>query len=69
VSKRKEVKELLATARAQGWRVEATRSGHYKLYSPHSGGIVVVGGTPGDRYALAKAVTRMRRYGFLWKGR
>jgi hypothetical protein len=35
----------------------------------HSGGIVVVGGTPGDRYALAKAVTRMRRYGFLWKGR
>jgi hypothetical protein len=69
VSKRKELNELLHEARAQGWRVERTASGHYKLYSPTGHGIVVVGGTPSDRRALAKNVARMRRYGFEWKGR
>lgn len=69
VSPRKEVKELLAAARAQGWRVEPTRSGHYLLYAPSGDGIVTVGGTPGDRKALAHSVARMRRYGFQWKGR
>jgi hypothetical protein len=68
VSARKEVKELLAAARAQGWGVELRKSGHYFLYSPSGDGIVTLAATPGDRRAVVKTVARMRRYGFKWKG-
>jgi hypothetical protein len=69
VSRRKELKELLAAARAQEWRVELGKGGHYKLYAPDGVHIVLVGGTSSDRRALDNDVSRMRRYGFRWKGR
>jgi predicted RNA binding protein YcfA (HicA-like mRNA interferase family) len=69
VSPRKELKEMLAAARAQGWRVEQRRSGHYLLYAPDGVHIVTVAGTPSDRRAIEITAARMRRYGFRWKGR
>jgi hypothetical protein len=53
VSPRKELKDLLAAAAAQGWRVERRRSGHYALYAPDGVGIVIAAGTPSDRRALS----------------
>jgi hypothetical protein len=69
VSPRKELKELLAAAREQGWRVKRLPSGHFMLYAPDGVNKVTVGGTPSDRRAITITVARMRRYGFRWRGR
>ena len=69
VSLRRDFKELLAEAETQGWTVKRTARGHYQLLAPDAKTIVVIAGTPGDRRALIITVSRMRRYGFRWKGR
>ena len=69
MSLKKDLHEILAEARRQGWRVELTRSGHYKLYAPDEARIVVTGSTPSSPRALVKLVARMRSLGFKWKGR
>lgn len=66
---RKDMETVIRDARRQGWRVEHTRGGHWRLYSPDGAGIIHVSGTPGDARAVLKAVATMRRYGFVWKGR
>lgn len=64
----KEVTKLLREARRQGWRVEKRRK-HYQLYSPDGRGIVNVPTTPSSRRTIMNRITRMRHYGFEWKGR
>jgi hypothetical protein len=66
---KKEIKELLAAAQKQGWRVEIGRGGHYKLFSPDGKCLVTMSSTPSDRHAIDNTVARMRRCGFKWKGR
>jgi hypothetical protein len=68
VSLRKEVKELLREAERQGWRVER-RSRHYMLFAPDGKGKVTIASTPSTPRAITHSVARMRRYGFVWKGR
>lgn len=69
VTPRKDMGAVLAEARRQGWRVEKTRNGHWALYAPNGSDIVHVSGTPRDASAVTKVVTKMRKYGFEWKGR
>lgn len=68
-SAKKDLKEVVAAAERQGWRVEATKKGHLKFFAPDAENIVTTGGTPSDHRALANLIARLRRYGFEWKGR
>lgn len=65
---RKEMKELVAAAQAQGWRVEQTSKGHWRLYAPDGVHIVHLPGTPSDHRSFDNCVAKMRQYGFVWKG-
>lgn len=65
----KELKEVVAAAEKQGWRVERTKKGHLMFYAPDGVNIVNAGGTPSDHRALANLISRMRNHGFIWKGR
>ncbi len=70
MSLKKDLHAVLREAENQGWRVELRRGGHYKLYPPGGRGIpITTGSTPSDRRALRNRIARMRRYGFVWKGR
>jgi predicted RNA binding protein YcfA (HicA-like mRNA interferase family) len=64
-----ETKQLLDEARKQGWVVERTRNGHWRLRAPDGVTTVIVAGTSGDQNSIQHAVARMRRVGFVWKGR
>lgn len=64
-----ELTKILKAAEKQGWRVERTKKGHYKLYAPDGKNIVTAPGTPGRGRAVANLVSQLRRYGFQWKGR
>jgi hypothetical protein len=63
---RKELKELLREAEAQGWRVQHGGK-HVKAYAPDGRTIVTLPSTPGG--SLAPYIARMRRAGLRWKGR
>ncbi len=67
-SPKKELKKIFAAAEEQGWRVGDTKDG-WQLFAPDGENIVTVHGTPSDHRALANTVSRMRQYGFKWKGR
>ncbi len=69
MASKKEIKELLAEAERQGWRVEKSPGGHWKLYAPNGRDLVVLPSTPSSSRTLANIVARMRRSGFIWKGR
>jgi hypothetical protein len=64
----KEVKELVKTAKKQGWRVTETKKG-YLLHDPSGVHSESVHKTPSDRRNLRNALSRMRHFGFEWKGR
>lgn len=65
----KELRQLLREARRQGWRVERTKKGHYKLWPPDGGPPEILPGTPSDWRSLKNAIARLRRRGFRWEGR
>ena len=60
---------VVRAAERQGWRAELGRGGHWKLYAPDGKTIVTAASTPGARSSIDKTVSRMRHYGFVWKGR
>lgn len=66
--KKKEIKEMIKELEAQGWRVEK-KTKHYQAFSPDGQGIVTFSATPSDHRSAANTVSRLRRYGFKWKGR
>ncbi len=62
-----ELQDIIKEARAQGWRVERTKSGHWKFTPPDkTKKPIFTGGTPGDRRALRNHLAQMRRAGFRW---
>lgn len=63
------MEKVIREARKQGWRVEKTRSGHWRLYSPDGRDIVHAAGTPGSRRSVASTIADLRKCGFRWKGR
>ena len=64
----KEVKELVRAAKKQGWRVRETTKG-YLLFDPSGRHKESVHKTPSDWRSLRHSLSRMKRYGFEWKGR
>lgn len=64
-----DVKRLLDEAERQGWRVERTKRGAYRLFAPNSVGIVTIHATPSDHRWMKNAISLMRRHGFIWEGR
>ena len=66
----RDVRQLVAALREQGWRVELTKNGHYRAYPPAGAGSpVFLPGTPSDHRSLANTIALLRRRGFAWKGR
>lgn len=60
----REVEDLADLARHQGWRVERTRSGHWRFLPPNpSLPAVVASGTPSDWRALRNFRAQLRRSG------
>jgi hypothetical protein len=53
----------------QGWRVEPTKSGHWRCYAPDGEHIVHLAGTPSDRRSINNALAKLREYGFQWPPR
>ena len=64
----KEVKEMVAAAREQGWEVKEKKMG-WALYDPSGEHMEMLHKTPSDPRGLRHSASRMRRYGFEWKGR
>ena len=60
------VKELIVQLQKEGWTVEHSKGGHYKITSPR-GGVVFVGATPSDHRALRNVERYLKREG--WKPR
>jgi predicted RNA binding protein YcfA (HicA-like mRNA interferase family) len=63
------MEDVVRAARRQGWRVEKTKGGHWRLYSPNGRGIVIAAGTPKGHRSVRDTVMDLRRHGFIWKGR
>jgi len=61
--------KVVEAAKAQGWRVEKSRGGHWRLLSPDGEGIVYAAATPGSARSVQKTISHLRRFGFRWKGR
>jgi predicted RNA binding protein YcfA (HicA-like mRNA interferase family) len=68
-SMKKDFKKVRQEAEAQGWRVRATKKGHWQFFAPDGRTIVTAPGTPSDHRALANTISDLRRAGFKWKGR
>lgn len=60
------IRELIEQLKEDGWQVEHTKGGHYKLTSPR-GGVVFAGSTPSDHRAIRNVERYLKREG--WKPR
>lgn len=57
-------KDVFRIARKQGWEIDRTRKGHYKLCPPDPAQrCVIASGTPGDYRAVRNLITDLRRSG------
>lgn len=63
----KEVKQLIERLREQGWRVDPTKGGHFRAFSPDGVHIVHIAGTPSSKRSHANTVALLRRYGYKGK--
>ncbi len=61
ISGKRDMEQLVKRVRRLGHEVEISRGCHYKVFAPD--GIVFISYTPGDRRALAEAVSDLRRNG------
>lgn len=64
----REVRNIVREAEQQGWRVKITTKG-WMLLDPSGEHSETLHKTPSDRRGLHNSISRMRRYGFKWKGR
>lgn len=57
-------KDIIRYALGQGWRVEQTRSSHWKFVPPDTTKqIVVMSSTPSDHRAIKNFIAQLRRSG------
>lgn len=54
-------KQLLRLARSQGWDVQMTRGGHYRLTHPNAATPIMTASTPRHREGCKRDLARMRR--------
>lgn len=59
------LKDLIAMATAQGWRIERTQGSHWKFIPPdRSKRIVILAGTPSNSRSIKNSIADLRRSGF-----
>lgn len=63
MSCKRDLKDLISEARAQGWTVTICGSGHLKFVSPAKQ-TVFTSSTPGDYRVVANMRAHLRRLGF-----
>lgn len=66
---RKEIKELIKALRAQGFQVSENKNRHYTVRTAHGEFITTLASTPSEYRGFANTIARLRRAGFVWKGR
>ncbi len=66
---KKELKEIIKAAEEQRWRVSTTKKGHSMFYAPDGVNKVLAAGTPGGGRGMDNLISKLRSYGFVWKGR
>ena len=64
----REYREVVDAAREQHWGVEETEKG-FRLLAPDGVHAVTIHTTESSRRAIRNTISRMRRYGFIWRGR
>ena len=60
---RKDLQTILDKLQANGWRVEITKKGVVKMFSPDGATLVTCHQTESDHRALKNTVARLRRAG------
>jgi predicted RNA binding protein YcfA (HicA-like mRNA interferase family) len=61
---RKLMKGITALAESNGWRVERTKTGHYKFISPDkSQPVIHLASTPSDPKTYICGIAQLRRHG------
>lgn len=67
----KEIRELVARAERQGWRIAGGfRAGrHTLLLAPDRVGMVTISSSPSDAHWRRHVVAALRRHGFVWERR
>lgn len=66
---KKEIKDLLKALEAQGFKVSKTRNNHYAVRNAKGEFITTLASTPSEYKGYANGIARLRRAGFVWKGR
>lgn len=62
---RKEIRELLEQAEAQGFTWRKTSKGHAFVIAPDGTPVTTVSGTPSDGRSLPNALGQLKRAGFV----
>lgn len=57
----KHVREMIAQARAKGWRSSLTRKGHIRLMHDRAARFVIAPGTPSDYRSWKNTLAQMNR--------
>jgi predicted RNA binding protein YcfA (HicA-like mRNA interferase family) len=60
----KDIRQPIGELKAQGFRVEHTRKGHYIAYCPDGVTRVTIPGTPSDHRSMKNVLADLRRCGF-----
>jgi hypothetical protein len=66
-SLQREVRDLVKAAKKQGWRVKEKKG--YLLFDPSGHHKELLHKTPSEPRGLSDSLSRMRRFGFKWRGR
>jgi hypothetical protein len=60
---KKQIRELIRIAEAQGWEVTPTNSSHLRWRGPEGHGLVFTPSTPSDWRSIKNATAQLRRAG------
>ena len=66
MSGRKDVEQVVRTARDQGFLVDRTSRGHWRVRSADRRFVTTLPGTPSDFRALLHGLARLKRAGLVW---
>lgn len=69
MSAKKDVERVVRTAREQGFLVDRTRAGHWRIRSGDGEFITTLPGTPSDYRSLLNGLARLKRAGLVWPPR
>lgn len=63
----KDLRKVIKALEAQGFSVEKTRNGHYKVRNAQGELVCTMAGTPSDGRSFLNSLAALRRAGFTWK--